>query len=661
MMPLVFLSLSVAALWINLLGVGLAARRFVEYYPVARAAGVIAVCLACFSLEHFAGWGPRPPLLPFSTAISVWLIWRNRSVLRVNLGAEFLFGIGFFYCLTWRFAFPNIDDTGEKMPNLMLIEAYMRGARLPAPDLWLAPFRSNCYYSFQHYGAGLLGRVLGVGPGVSYHLAYCTLTGLIALLVGACVSRLCAWPAGRWTGFLSVLFGGSGAAVAAHFLLARTFPTDSVRFLGGSIFHQYANPLGRTVAAWMTETYVFPRDLPMEPLSYVLTNGDYHPPLAGFLLLALAATLIAVQATGAEGRQRAINHAILAATVPIALISNAWIFPLQFLLVWGWFVYRILCGESRCWLPGLVGAAVALTLEYPYLLEFSQQAIGNNVSIQWTRPEDRTPWLGWVITFWPVVGILLLSLLNRERRSLSLFLGLIWTVELAATEFFYNHDVYGDIWVRFNSTLKWWSWVFAGIVLTLGASNLGSRSRLCRYGTLVLLLPLLVFGFDLARDFRRSPKDSAGRLAGSMWVDRDPIIRDMIAELATRPDGVTLESGIAMKNTESPAVSLFAGKQDLLGWPWHETTWRGSFVEIRERLSQITAFYNGEAADPLAWLLHYDVKYVIWLPRDNAFGNSRFQPLFDKIKTRYFWHHMYGDDRNLSVGFWERTDPAPAR
>jgi|CZKI01.1.fsa_nt_gi uncharacterized membrane protein len=659
-MPLVFLSLAVAALWINLLGAGLAARRFVDNYPVARVTGVLAVCLACFFLEHLAGWGPRPPILPFATAASIWLIWRNRPLLRTNLRAEVLFGMGFFYSLVWRFTFPNIDDTGEKMPNLMMIEAYMRGTRLPPPDLWLPPFRGNCYYSFQHYGAALIGRVLGVGPGVSYHLAYCTLAGLIALLLGACIARLCAWPLGRWVGILSLLVGGSGTAVAAHVLLTRAVPIDAVRFLGGAIIHPFANTLGQHVASWMAKPDVIPRDLPMEPLSYILTNGDYHPPLAGFLLLALATTLMVVQATGAEGSQRNLNHALLAATLPIAFISNAWVFPLQCLLVGGWFAYSILCGERRCWLPALAGVAAASALEYPYLVEFTQQAIGNNAAIQWTGPQDRTPWLGWILVFWPVVGILALGFFNRERRSLTLFFMVIWALELAATELFYNHDVYGGVWSRFNSTLKWWPWVYAGIILTVGASNLGSRSRVCRFGTLILLLATLVFGVDLAREFARLPKDAAGKLAGSMWVDKDPVIRDMIIELRTRPDGVALESGLVMANTQSPAVSLFAGKQSLLGWPWHETTWRGAFTEISERLTQLNAFYQGKLPDPLGWLLHNNVKYVLWMPRDNMNGNALFQPIFDKIRPRYFWHHMYGDERSFTVGYWERVDPPPA-
>ena len=41
-MSLVFLGLAIAALWINLLGAGLAARRFVGDYPVARVTGVLA-------------------------------------------------------------------------------------------------------------------------------------------------------------------------------------------------------------------------------------------------------------------------------------------------------------------------------------------------------------------------------------------------------------------------------------------------------------------------------------------------------------------------------------------------------------------------------------------------------------------------------------------
>ncbi len=659
-MSLVFLGLAIAALWINLLGAALAARRLVPDYPVARVTGVIAICLACFLLEYFAGWGPHPPLLPLTTALSAWLIWRHRSVVRENWASEALFAAGFLYCLAWRYAFPDIDDTGEKMPNLAMIEAYMRGTRLPPPDVWLAPYQLNFYYSFQHYCASLLGRILDVSPGASYHLAYCTLAGFITLLSGTCVARLCRWTPGRWVGTLSLLLGGSGSVVAAHLLLKRAYMFDSIRFLGGSIVHGKLNALGSAVASLMSTPGVEPRDLPMEPMGYVLTNGDYHPPLSGYVLLTLAATLIASLAGEKDGRRRALYHCLLGATVPIALLCNAWVFPLQFLLVGAWFLYRAVSGDQGYLIPGLAGAAAATALAYPHLVEFTQQAIGDNAAFHITDSADHTPWLGWLLTFWPVVGIVILGPFNRDRRSLSIFLAVVWAAELAATEWLYNHDVYGGAWIRFNTTLKWWPWVYAGIVLTLGATNLGSSSRLCRYGTLALLIPTLAFAFDLGFHFERQHKGSMGRMDGWAWIT-DPVVRDMIMELGSRPDGVAVESGITMANTEAPAVTLFGGKISLLGWPWHETTWRGPRMEIRERQKEIEEFYAGQIQDPLKWLLHNNVRYVLWLTRDNSYGNSRFQPILEEIRPRYFWHHMYGDDKELAVGFWERIDPPPPR
>ena len=48
MMALLFLGLAVGLLWINLLGVGLAAWRLIGDYAVARIAGILTACLAAF-------------------------------------------------------------------------------------------------------------------------------------------------------------------------------------------------------------------------------------------------------------------------------------------------------------------------------------------------------------------------------------------------------------------------------------------------------------------------------------------------------------------------------------------------------------------------------------------------------------------------------------
>ena len=121
----------------------------------------------------------------------------------------------------------------------------------------------------------------------------------------------------------------------------------------------------------------------------------------------------------------------------------------------------------------------------------------------------------------------------------------------------------------------------------------------------------------------------------------------MIMELKSRPEGVAIESGLIMANSESPAVSLFAGKQSLLGWPWLEDAWRGAPLEVRLRLDDINAFYSNTLPHPLEWLLHNNIRYVLWLPRDNVGDNRNFKPEMDQIKSRYYWHHMYGNDQDV--------------
>lgn len=655
-MKAIFLTLTVGLIWVNLLGAGLVAWRLLGNYAVGRVAGVIFPCLALFFIEHYVAWGPAPPLLPVTTGLSVWAIWRYRQVLWEHRGAEAMFVVGFCYCLVWRYSFPDIDFESERMPNLAFIDGYMKGGRLPAPDRWLWPYRADFYYTFQHYCAALMGRVLGVGPGQSYLLGYCVLVSLIVGSIAAAITRLCPSRITRWIPGLALVLGGSGAAVCVRLLMDdRAFYGSSVRFLGVAMSDGRLNAWGKSVAAAMSTPGVQPRDLPLEPLSFVMVHGDYHPPLAGHLLLAFACLIIAVLEMDPAPRRRNVLHAVLAATMPVALVANTWIYPLHVLLVGGWFVYRTLRRERSCLLPAVWGILVAAVLVYPHMRGFAQATSAKYAAIRFVAPVDRTPLIGWLMVFWPVAGILLLSWLNKERRGFSAYLFAAWTVILLFTEVLYNDDLYGGAWSRFNTTLKWWPWAYAGIVLTLGSLNLGAASRVCRYGTMLMLLPPCVFALDLGRRLMHPDRPSQGNLSGAGWIQRDPVIANLVAVLGSRPDGVTLESGLEMTNTPAPAVTLFARKQSLLGWPWHETTWRGDYPEIRERLEGIKAFYGGKMDDPLPWLLKHDVRYIIWQVRDSGWGNIRFGEVRERIKSHYSWTRVGGDDAALSVGFFERV------
>jgi hypothetical protein len=69
-------------------------------------------------------------------------------------------------------------------------------------------------------------------------------------------------------------------------------------------------------------------------------------------------------------------------------------------------------------------------------------------------------------------------------------------------------------------------------------------------------------------------------------------------------------------------------------------------------------FKVGSSFSPIEWLLPDSVTYAFWLPKDHAGVNSRFQPLFGKVESRYFWCHMYPNDKDFAIGLpWRKDGP----
>ncbi len=660
MTPL-FLLISVGLIWANLVGLGLLGYALIRNYAVSRIASLLVTCLAFFFLEHFYGMGPTLSFLPYSTALSAWLIWKNRDVIRANTAFEAAFGVGFAYCLVWRYAFPDIGLFEENFPDLVFIHDYFTGARLPAPDRWMPPFKADFYYSFQFYAAALLGRWFRLGPGLCYQLGYCVMSGMITCSVFTGVRRVCAWRPAGYAVTAAMLLGGCGLAVVIHLAMKNYLqPLEMVRYLGMVWDPKYRTALGRALDAMMYTPGVKAVEFPVEPLSYIIVKGEFHPPLMGFVILAFSFLALFTLEGEASPRQRRILHALLAATIPLSLIGNTWVFPLQSVLVVGWFAYRGVRGEKEHWLAGLFGAGAATALAYPFLVNFMQQSAVHTTTLRLTRAGDHATPVEWLSVFWPLVCLMALAPLNREKRSLSLFFTGLWALLLAATELFYNHDINGGTWERFNSTLKWWGWIYAGGVVSLGALNLGSRSRFCRYASLAVILLPCIQAYDYARLFSDSPKESLGKLEGTYWITRDEALRDMVSALQARPDGICLDSGVTFANTDATTLAIYANKQAFMGWPVQEGIWREFRMEVRDRVAQVDDFYQGRIGDPLAWLTENNVRYVLWLQKDNEDNNARFVPLWNKIRSRYAWRHVAGNDGNWAVGYFERIDSPAA-
>src|SRR5215471_16755045 len=106
-------ALLVLVLWINLAGLALAVRRYFGSWALARVGVPVALVAALFFVEHFIGLGHLGWLFPLSTAVSLWLVVRDRDFLCSHWRMEVLFHGAFLYALMWRYAFPDIDASSE--------------------------------------------------------------------------------------------------------------------------------------------------------------------------------------------------------------------------------------------------------------------------------------------------------------------------------------------------------------------------------------------------------------------------------------------------------------------------------------------------------------------------------------------------------------------
>src|SRR5262249_60008002 len=97
-----------------------------------------------------------------------------------------------------------------------------------------------------------------------------------------------------------------------------------------------ASDLWRTLAGSPTPHYLH---LPIETLGQQYVLGAYHAPLAGFLLLFLALAIIATLQR--DPAARPYLEFLLGLSVPLTLGANAWVFPLQAILIGVWNLWEV--------------------------------------------------------------------------------------------------------------------------------------------------------------------------------------------------------------------------------------------------------------------------------------------------------------------------------
>ncbi|XZG70656.1 DUF2298 domain-containing protein [Chitinibacteraceae bacterium HSL-7] len=643
---------------------------------LARALALLVLIPSCFALEHFIGLGRLSWAWPLTTAAAVLLL-RGRLASACFWRAELPFLVPFAWALAWRFLWPDLDQTAEHLTNLYFIRNYIDGATLPPPDQWLPGETFSVYYALLHYAAALQARIFGLSAGWAMNVGFAVVIGLMGSLAWSMVAR---WSESRLARVLvvaAVIVGGNGLAPMLPSLFGGSFDAGTAttrlwantRFTGTfdqNITAEWGRKLFHSGPAELLQQPFGPRDLPLENTGYYIYLGDLHPPLAGFVLLFLALAIMAhVQAArppqdASEANDAAVTDGILQAalvmTVPITIISNSWVFPLQLALVLGWLGWRLATRQALNPRALILGALLGGALIYPFMAHFAPSSLA--APIRLVPALDHTPLAQWLAIWWPVLWLVTLTYIRRvgddsASARFGAFIASAIVLALLLSELFYVDDNLGDRYNRFNSVLKWWSWIFPAALLTLSSLLIAAPRRVWRWLSLVPLLACLSYLWPQFQYLATQPKLSAGRLAGDGWLMRDSAHRRIVEYLRAAPPGVVIEGVDGGAYMTTSAFALHSNQPAMNGWFSHVAQWRGDPAWVYAEANAVRQLYRGELADPQPWLTARNVEYVVWSRFDETRNPGRWAALNTELSPSYIWHPLAPDGAQ-QFGVWVR-------
>lgn len=657
---------------LNLWGVSLSAGTVWRPRWLAVAVGPWLAVTVCFGIETHWGLGDVRGLGVAGTCFSVAVIvfsavrwmprwlgeeargsvvrWRSELAPRQMIAPAAVFLLVLGYAMLWRFTYPNVDGSSEKVADFSYICSYFSGGTIPVVDAWLDPFPSNHYYSFQHYAAALMGRLLAIRPGATYNLAFCVLIALGAVTFAGGVWTACRSQRVRWTIMAAFIVGGTGLSGLVHLVDQNPNPWSSMRFIGSAPYDRA--PLGPLLKTYQES---HPRmELPGEPFAYSIYLGDFHAPLASYPLLGIGVLCGLLWLR--ERRRRYV--ALAGATLTWTLLANTWSLPLQALGLGAWVIwnYRHL-RELVVWLA--VGAATIWLSAWVYLSEFTTAAAGYGTSIRLVGWDEHTPPLLLLLFLLPTLTLAVGGLLSGDR--LGRWFGMLALVLVAVSEFLYIDDIYSGMFNRFNTSLKWWPWIAAATLLTLGPIVLERASRrwLRIVGIIVCLYPCS-FIFDLGLNWWRGPKEAVGRIEGHYFLTKELFPRLVLSRLEVEPRGLVIERPQKDGFTNSACLPLFAGHRMWLGWLGHEQLWRGYRDDLPQRQQRLFEFFDGRMGEPGRWLVAQKIDYVLWYQPEDT--DELWKKINAAIADRYAWVELFRHDweGGPRAGFWRRLDSGAA-
>lgn len=212
----------------------------------------------------------------------------------------------------------------------------------------------------------------------------------------------------------------------------------------------------------------------------------------------------------------------------------------------------------------------------------------------------------------------------EETDHFALLLILLAALLLLGPEFFYLRDQFG---YRINTIFKFYyqSWILLGIAAAYATAVLlkqlrGLSSLFFEISLVALLAAGLIYPtLSLWTKTEGFSPTYGWTLDGTTYLERQsPDEVAAIEWLETAPSGVVAEA-VGGSYSEYARVATHSGHPNVLGWPGHESQWRGGAEEMGTRQSDIERLYRTrDWTETQEILRQYNIRYIYVGPLERA-------------------------------------------
>jgi YYY domain-containing protein len=183
-------------------------------------------------------------------------------------------------------------------------------------------------------------------------------------------------------------------------------------------------------------------------------------------------------------------------------------------------------------------------------------------------------------------------------------------------EFFYLRDQFG--W-RMNTIFKFYfqAWILFSLAAAYSITEICFRMKTVLEKVFSIMLIMIFLGTGLLYPFFSLPdktnlfQNFNWSLDGNKYFQESNLLEnEAISFLQNTPYGVIAEA-IGGSYSEYGRISKFTGLPTILGWPGHESQWRGGANEIGNRESDIKELYLTSNWDYAKTILEkYKIRYI---------------------------------------------------